>query len=148
MNEVYEERGKFKMLTISEPYLKKGKNKSVRLCSIVNYEGKDEEIWYEVDEKYSEYLCYERADAFLLGFLPYAMAFKHNIKVEGAISERLFYHLKNYYIPAVAKFSNYYKKIDIFYHSLDETDYGGGGSRYRFFRGSRFILYRIKTFGL
>lgn len=78
------------MITISKPYLKKGENKSVRLCSVVNYEGKDEEIWYGVDEKYSDYLCYERADAFLLGFLPYAMAFKHNIKVEGAISERLF----------------------------------------------------------
>lgn len=112
-----------KMIMIRKPYLKKMKNNSVRLCAMVNYDGTDQEIWYEVDERYSQYLCYERADAFLIAFLPYAMAFKYDIKIEGAISEKLIYQLVNYYIPALGKYSKYYTKINILYDCLDSNNY-------------------------
>ena len=36
------------MITIGKPYLKTVENDFVRLCSFVNYDGKDEEIWYGV----------------------------------------------------------------------------------------------------
>ena len=93
------------MIKIRKPYIKI-KEEKVRLCSVVNYDGNDNEIWYEVDKEYGEFLCHERADAFLLAFLPYAMAFKHDIEIEGAVSEKLLYQLNNYYIPALSKFSN------------------------------------------
>ena len=112
------------MIKIGKPYIKEMPDNTVRLCAIVNYDGKDEEIWYGVDKKYREYLCYERADAFVLAFLPYAMAFKHDIIVDGNISERLYYQLQNLFIPSMSKFTNgYYKSIKIDYKELDGTNY-------------------------
>ena len=110
------------MITIGKPYIESVEGK-VRLCSVVNYDGTDEVIWYGVEEKYSKYLCVERADAFLLAFLPYAMAFKKDIKIEFAVSEKLYYQLNHYYIPSLAKFSNYYSAIKIECDYLDSTDY-------------------------
>ena len=101
------------MIQIGKPYIYKTNEEKVRLCSVVNYDGNDNEIWYEVDKEYGEFLCHERADAFLLAFLPYAMAFKHDIEIEGAVSEKLFYQLINYYIPALSKFTKYYNSIKI-----------------------------------
>ena len=109
-------------ITISKPYVETKKN-SARLCAVVNYDGKNEIIWYEVDKRFSKYLCYERADAFLLALLPYAMAFDKNIEIDAPVSEKLYYQLVNYYMPALKKFSNYYDCIDINPKSLDSTNY-------------------------
>ena len=101
------------MIGINKPYLEKGEN-STRLCCNVLLDDKEYLLWYEVDNKYAEYLCYEKADSFLIAVLPFAMAFNHDIKViDVPISERIMWQLKSLYIPALAKFSNYYKKIDI-----------------------------------
>lgn len=116
------------MITIGNPYIKEMNDGTVRLCSVVNYDGKNEEIWYGVDKEYGKYLCYERADAFLLAFLPYAMAFKHDIKIDGALSEKLYYQLKNHYIPSLAKFTNYYHSIRIKCKTLDSTSYSGAAN--------------------
>jgi hypothetical protein len=92
-------------------------------------DGNEQEIWYEVDEAYAEYLCYERADAFLLGCLPYAMAFNHNITVDGDISEKLYYQLTTFFIPAMSKYTNYYKNISItcrLNHDVYNTGIGVG----------------------
>ena len=102
------------------------KNNFVRLCAMVNNDWTYQEIWYEVDEKNSQYLCFERADAFLIAFLPYAMAFKYDIKVEGAVSEKLVYQIVNYYIPALGKYSKYYSGINLIYDCLDSKNYAGG----------------------
>lgn len=60
----------------------------------------------------------------MLAFLPYAMAFEHDIIIHGAVSERLFYQLKNYYIPSLSKFTNgYYKSVTITPERLDGTCY-------------------------
>ena len=114
------------MITIGNPYIKEMNDGTVRLCSIVNYDGKDNEIWYGVNKEYGKYLCYERADAFLLAFLPYAMAFKHNIKIEGALSEKLYYQLTHLYIPSLCKYTKYYKMIKIKYDRLDSNNYCTG----------------------
>lgn len=116
------------MIYIGKPYLEKNEDKT-RLCATVNYDGKDETIWYEVDNEYADCLCYERADAFLVAFLPYAMAFKHDIKIDSEISERLYYQLKNYYIPSLGKFTEMYNHINIEHKGLSSEDYSSTGRR-------------------
>lgn len=111
------------MITIGKPYIETLSDGLTRLCAVVNYSGSDEIIWYSVENKYSKYLCHERADAFLLAFLPYAMAFKKDIIVHGSVSERLYYHLTNYYIPSLSKFSHYYREVNIRCEFLDPTNY-------------------------
>ncbi len=105
------------MIKIGAPYLEKISDDGVdyvRMCSKVLIDDKEELIWYEVDDKFSEYLCYEKADAFVVGILPYAMAYGHNIIVEGCpISEKIYWNLKHTFLPALGKFSGYYKKIEI-----------------------------------
>ncbi len=111
------------MIKIGKPYVKEMPN-STRLCASVNYDGSDHEIWYGVEKKYAEFLCWERADAFLLAFLPYAMAFEHDIVIDAPVSERLYYQLVNYYIPCLAKFTHYYSAIQIDCTELDSTNFG------------------------
>lgn len=101
------------MIVISKPYIEKNGDLS-RLCSEILIDGKASTIWYEVEKEYEAFLCYEKADAFLVGLLPLAMAFKHNIEIKGApISEKLYWNLTNTYIPALANYSGYYHKIDL-----------------------------------
>lgn len=44
-------------------------NKYNRLIFSIEDDGILREIWFEVNKKYGEYLCYERADAILIGIL-------------------------------------------------------------------------------
>ena len=85
-----------------------------RLCSDINVDEEVNTIYYEVGPEYAEFLCDDRADAFLVGILPFAMAFKHNIIVKDfPVSEKLWWSLNHQYIPTLAQFSNFYNSIDI-----------------------------------
>lgn len=94
-----------------------------RLCSRITFAERDFVIWYEVESKFEEYLCYERADAFVIALLPLALTFGHDIHVKDApVSEKIIWQLRQIYIPALAKYSNYYKSIEI-ECSVDSTIY-------------------------
>lgn len=104
------------MIIINKPYVSKDSVDKgwVKLCSDIQLDNDTTTVWYEVEEEYSNYLCYEKADAFLAGILPLAMAFKHDIIVKGApVSEKLYWSLSNLLIPCLDKYSNYYQKIHI-----------------------------------
>lgn len=114
------------MITINKPYLQQqtGENAGyTRLCSDIQLDGEVHNIWYEVENEYAQHLCFERADAFLIGILPLAMAFKHDIKiVDCPISERIFWQTKNMLIPALAKYSDYYSLISV-ESEIDNTEF-------------------------
>jgi len=71
---------------------------SAILQSRIEYSGKQQELWYSVDKKYSRYLTNEKLDGFLVGVLPLAMRLKEDITVRGGVSEKLYHNLTNYYI--------------------------------------------------
>mgnify|MGYP003292627497 CR=1 FL=1 len=101
------------MIKINKPYIQE-ENGYARLCSKIEVDSDVWDIWYEVEACNKQYLCYEKADAFLIGLLPFAMAFNHNIKViDCPISEKIYWNLINTFIPALSKYSNYYKFIEI-----------------------------------
>lgn len=114
------------MITINKPYLQQqtGENAGyTRLCSDIQLDGEMQNIWYEVDNEYAQYLCSERADAFLVAVLPLAAAFHHDIKiVDCPVSEQIFWQIRNILLPALDKYSNYYKNISIDC-SLDNTKF-------------------------
>ncbi len=108
------------MIKIGIPYLIYTEDNKVRLCSKVSSNSwETQEIWYEVDSKYESFFCFERADSFLLAFLPYAMMFAEDIVVEGKISEKLYYQIVNIFMPAITKYSNFYQKVSIQVAGLD-----------------------------
>lgn len=64
-----------------------------------------DQIFFEVEKKYGEYLCYERADAFVICFIPYAMIHNCNIESRIPITEDLLYNLRMYLIPTIVKYN-------------------------------------------
>lgn len=100
-------------IMIGAPYIK-----GTRLCS--NIEGINDPftLWYEVKKEYKKYLCTERADGFLIGILPYAMARSSDndpltIVCQAPVSEQLYYQLCTHYIPTLAKCIEWYHNIRI-----------------------------------
>lgn len=74
-------------------------------------------LWYSVEYKYSQYLCYERGDAFLVALLYFAMITGEDIVVEEVVSEKLLYQLQYYIIPMLCNNEAGYSEI----HILAET---------------------------
>lgn len=104
-------------LQIGEPYVTKNGQKA-RLCTkLEEYsDGKlvrDYEMWFEVDDRFSHGLCYEKIDAFVAATLFYCMEKGLDIRSDAKISERLLYQLSSEYIPVISKNTKKYNPIDI-----------------------------------
>ena len=56
------------MLVINQPYLEEKEGKT-KLISDIDVDGTITSIYFEVENEYAKYLCYERGDAFLIGLL-------------------------------------------------------------------------------
>ncbi|WML47801.1 hypothetical protein RCG23_21105 [Neobacillus sp. PS3-34] len=94
------------MLTIQQPEIVKTKS-GVRMQAVFSLDGNDEILWYEVDEKYQNYLAVERADSFLVGLFLLALKKGCDINVLAPVSERLFYTLKTYLLPLLIDIGGY-----------------------------------------
>lgn len=93
------------MLTIKHPRLE-STGTSSRLVSDIYVDGEKRTVWAEVDIKYTDYLCWERSDAFVIGLLHYAMFHGHDITCEAPIGEYLYYQITTELIDAVSKGSS------------------------------------------
>jgi len=93
------------MIHISQPYLYDADDRS-RVASQITIDGKTEEVWFDVDKRYREYLCFERVDAFVLGVLFVAMQKNEDIICDGPIGDYLYYQLMAEFIPAVCSGSS------------------------------------------
>lgn len=89
------------MLTINRPEIIKSST-GMRLQAEFFMGDTSNALWFEVDDKYAEFLTVERADAFLVGLLVKAINEGHDIKVNGPLSERLYFTITNYLIPFIA----------------------------------------------
>lgn len=72
-------------------------------CDVELKTGEVREIWFEVGEEYGEYLCADRADAFLIGLLSVAMREGEDIVCEAPVTEMLLYNIQNYLLPCVTE---------------------------------------------
>lgn len=102
-----------KTIIINQPYIDTPSPSVVRLCSNIEYEGTSHNIWYETDAQWTEYLCTERADAFLVNLLLFAMERGANIICKCDISERLYYQFTEYLIPCISSHISKYQSIAI-----------------------------------
>ena len=71
------------------------------------------ELYFLVEKEYQEYLCTDRADAFLVAFLYYAMLTGSDILSEAPISEKLLFGINHHLFPALLIEDKGYKKIKI-----------------------------------
>ncbi|MFH0986246.1 MAG: hypothetical protein V1882_12080 [Candidatus Omnitrophota bacterium] len=93
------------MITIKRPVVTV-QNGRARLLADIVVENNVRTVWFEVEERFGPYLCYERSDGFLIGLLSWAMREKHDIACEAPVSEELLYQIRTYLIPSVVKGSH------------------------------------------
>lgn len=110
-------------IIINKPYIEKLQNGKVRLCSKIEGSMNDV-LYYEVDEKYEQYLCDDRADAFVVGLLHSAMYNGEDIVCNCGVSERLLFQLNTYYISAVSDNMPDLENICIQAQPLEELEGG------------------------
>lgn len=75
--------------------------KNVKISCFIEYGDSKKELWYCLDQEYQDFLTVDKLDGFLVGLLLLAMKHKEDIYIDGAISEKLFYNLTNYFIKIV-----------------------------------------------
>ncbi len=115
------------VIKIGKPYVKHFDDKKTAcLCAEVEYKGETRTLYYETDEKYAKYYCYERSDAFVVGLLHSAMFNDENIICETPITEQLYFQLSTYYIPIVAENMPDLNEIEIIAERADEIPCEGG----------------------
>ena len=107
------------MITIHQPE-KVNINGKVRLQAKFEDAGMESVLWYETNGKFGQYMTTERVDAFLVGLLWLGLKKGQNIKVNGPLSEKLFYGLNNHLIPLIAQIYKY-KPIQVQCENLIST---------------------------
>ena len=60
-------------------------------------------LWFEVDQEYGQYLCYERSDAYLVGLLWIAMTNRYDIECEAPVTGELLHQIETWLIPSLVK---------------------------------------------
>lgn len=101
------------MIIINQPCLKEKNEKWYITCTVEDNGLQKDIFWGGVTDEYRKYLLYERADAFLVGLLSYAMRSNQDIKCIASVSEELLYNIQQYLIPLVVKYSNSLSNIKI-----------------------------------
>ena len=79
----------------------------------VSFQGREDECFYSVPERYSDFADAESSNCFLVGMLYPAMRYGEDIHVEGTVSARLLYNLNEYCIPVLAMCDPRLKRIAV-----------------------------------
>lgn len=108
------------MIRIGHPYLEEKSGLYWINCIIRENEECKQVFWGGVQSEYAKYLLTERADAFLVGLLSYAMRTGNDIECEAPISEELLYNIRQYLIPLVIKYGNNLHYVNIIADTVSE----------------------------
>jgi len=81
--------------------------------SVSSKELGQKELWFSVPDKYADFICTDRLDAFAIGMIFPAAQYNENLILEGRISEKLLFNLNNYIVPLINTFSPSTGKIII-----------------------------------
>lgn len=103
-NEIPELYGKGSVMKLAAPKIIRHDGLS-RLACEFDDNGETIELWFEVDNKYEQYLLYERSDAFLICLLWYAMRTGRDIECVAPVTEELLYNIETLLIPSLVKHS-------------------------------------------
>ncbi|MCX2837496.1 hypothetical protein OQ279_04965 [Salinimicrobium sp. MT39] len=109
------------MIVIHQPVIKED-IQFVNISSKINVNGKERVLWYKLSGKFQKYLVVEQADAFLVGILFLALKKGYDIKINAAISHKLYYNISHYLINALCLANPQFKKIKIYATQLSDVD--------------------------
>ena len=101
------------ILKIGKPRIERAEPGWMRLVSNIDIAGDLREIWVAVEDKYAQYLCDERSDAFLVGLLPVAYRRHFNVECEAPVNEHLLFQLRSFLIPLLSKYGRSVWPVEI-----------------------------------
>lgn len=93
-------------ILIGTPYIETKGGQAIQWCNI-SLDGVQKKVYFSVDEKYADYLCAERGDAYVIGLLSLAMRERCDIHSEVSLTGDLIHQIETELIPPVTKFSNH-----------------------------------------
>ena len=92
------------MIVVEHPVIECKANETLLKANIKNeIFGSDFQLWFAVDKLYGEYLCDDRADAFLLAVLMAAMKSHQDIRIQAPVSRKLLFNINNTLQPLFTK---------------------------------------------
>lgn len=100
------------MIHIGQPQIVEKPHNS-RLQAKVKIGNNETELWFEVSKEYGEYLVDDRADAFVVALVNYAMIHGFDIRSEAPLSQKLLYQLKDHYIPTLSLADTGFRRIEL-----------------------------------
>ena len=83
------------------------------LYSIIKDNNEDKKLTYTIDKKFEKYLTDERADAFVVSLLYYALIKGLDIQWETPCDAKLIYQLNTYFIPVYVSEFSFMKAIKL-----------------------------------
>lgn len=92
------------MIRIEKPFIEYGEDSAI-LNTYISIDDKREKLWFKVERKFGQYLCYERGDAYLVAILHYAMTHGHDIEMDVPVTEDLLYNLESYLIDGLVAYN-------------------------------------------
>lgn len=98
-----------------------------KLCKVtvpINFANVNQELWYSFPIEYRDYISIEVADAFVVGYLMFAMQHSLDIKSDLPISEKLLYSLKTELIPFFCTYFPNHSNINLYADSYDSNFQG------------------------
>lgn len=101
------------------------KDASYIVIDYVDHINSIEEIWFETDEQYELGVCSDRADAFVVAMIFYAMITEEDIYCENPVSEKLLFHLNDYLLPLLS-FQSKTKLIRVIADPISEVTFNQG----------------------
>lgn len=101
-----------KILRIGKPYLE-NTDTCTKLCSNIEIGSERRTVYFEIPEKYKDYICAERSDAFLIALMNWAQIKNCNIVCEEKITETLYHNIITYYIPIMSKCIPHFNAISV-----------------------------------
>lgn len=91
-------------LWVGQPWVEHTGDKVVQHCRI-RLDDVEKDVIFEVDESYGQYLCPERADAYVIGLLSLAMRERCDFVCEAPMSAELLHQLETELISVLVKYS-------------------------------------------
>lgn len=101
-----------KILEISKIKIVKLEKQS-RLVATIKADDDLYDMYFEVDQNFESYLTYEVYDAYLVCLLLYAMENNCDLHFDGNLTEKLYFNIVNYLMPAISKNIKNYNLIEI-----------------------------------
>ncbi len=113
------------MITIRKPTISHREGKA-RVSADIDVDGKVYPLWYEVEERFGQYLCADYGDPWVIGLLKEVIIGRHEVVSEAPCSEDLIQNLTEVFSPTMCAANPSMEPLRISAERIASDGCGGG----------------------